>query len=80
MRGIIKTNHIGTASHGSIGDQLSATKGRPTGFDYVRVTLGRSVVFIHVVAISCGVLAQTKAYNIVFRPSLTQPQGFEIWL
>jgi peptidoglycan/LPS O-acetylase OafA/YrhL len=56
------------ASSVTIADRLRATKGRPTGFDYLRAFLAYAVVCWHTIVISYGLFFQNQVWNSSFRP------------
>jgi hypothetical protein len=47
----------------TIGERLSVTKGRTTGFDYLRAGLSVSVIAFHSVVTSCGLAYAHEVWN-----------------
>ena len=53
---------------GTIGEKLSASGGRPAGFDYLRLGLSLSIIVIHTVDICYGPQASIEAWASPLRP------------
>jgi peptidoglycan/LPS O-acetylase OafA/YrhL len=51
-----------------LGGQLAATKGRPAGFDYLRIGLAVAVIAWHTVLVTQGLAGQTPFWTGPFRP------------
>jgi peptidoglycan/LPS O-acetylase OafA/YrhL len=64
----------------SLEQRLSATRGRPTGFDLLRVVLATSVVVWHTVVVSYGIGIQDAilASRLRFAPALILPMFFAL--
>jgi peptidoglycan/LPS O-acetylase OafA/YrhL len=52
----------------TLGDQLRSTENRPSGFDYLRITLSISVIAWHTVVVCYGESAETALWIGPFRP------------
>jgi peptidoglycan/LPS O-acetylase OafA/YrhL len=62
-----------TAKAISIAERLDATKGRPTGFDYLRIILALGVIVAHAFPLSYGI---QYAYQLERTPL----GGFQAWI
>lgn len=55
----------------TIADRITATRGRPTGFDYIRVALALLIVLWHTIVTCYGEAGQHAAYLSAYRPIIT---------
>ena len=55
---------------GTLAERFLKTGGRPTGFDYLRIILAMSVVALHSVITTKGVVADVRMWETPFRPLL----------
>ena len=67
----LKLNTIFAGPHFTIADRLQETRGRPTGFDYLRVVLAIAIVLWHTVATSYGAMAQRPLFAGPYRAVFT---------
>jgi peptidoglycan/LPS O-acetylase OafA/YrhL len=52
----------------SLGEKLALHAGRPTGFDYLRITLAIAIVCVHSIITSYGATAGAEVWQLPFRP------------
>jgi peptidoglycan/LPS O-acetylase OafA/YrhL len=52
----------------TMGEKLAAAKGRPAGFDYLRLCLALSIVLNHIIPVSLGDEVTRHFYSGTFRP------------
>ncbi len=55
----------------TLSDRLTATRGRPTGFDYLRIGLAVGVVGWHTIVTSYGFDVQSRAWGTAWRPLIS---------